>query len=388
VALRLTVGPVHSSNELKLPTEDFLVTQLLIRGFDMSKKQLIIFGVLFALSAAITVLVQAQSQGNVADFQPTSSGVDNMGVRRYRLGPGDILDVRVFGQSDLNSTVEIDEDGNISSLPFIEDPIPARCRNEKEVQKSITDAYAKYLLKPRVSVRIVDRRSRQPAVVFGAVRSPSRVQMIRRLRLHEMLATAGGITANASGTIQVVHTEPELCPEPEDLIAPISPQSAVALAKKDPKVSDVGQIETYKISSLKSGANENDPYIRPGDIVIVSEGEPVFVTGMVVAPREVIIKDQLTLQRAIAMSGGTQKMAKTNEVYVYRKKDGVLGSQYLKFNYDAIRKGKEPDVLLQPYDIIEVQQVGLGTRKGLTELLKGIGTSTLGSLPMRLPIPF
>jgi polysaccharide export outer membrane protein len=354
----------------------------------MSKKQLIIFGVLFVLSAAITVLVQAQSPGNVSDFQPTSSGVDNMGVRRYRIGPGDILDVRVFGQPDLNSTVEIDEDGNISSLPFIEDPIPARCRNEKEVQKSITDAYAKYLLKPRVSVRILERRSRQPAVVFGAVRSPSRVQMIRRLRLHEMLATAGGITANASGTIQIVHTELELCPEPEDLIASTSPQTAVAVAKKDPKVSDVGEIETYKISGLKSGTDETNPYIRPGDIVIVTEGEPVFITGLVVSPREVVIKDNLTLARAIAMAGGPQKLAKTSEIHVYRKKEGKIGSEDLKFDYDAIRKGKAQDVLLEAYDIIDVRPLGTFAPKSLGEMLKGLGTGTLGSLPLRMPLPF
>src|SRR5205814_7570777 len=127
-------------------------------------------------------------QTTVPDFQPSSStNIDNQGVRRYRLGPGDLIDVRVFGQPDLNSQVEIDEDGNISSLPFIEDPIPAKCRNEKEVQKSITDAYSKYLLKPRVSVRILERRSRQPAVVVGAVRLLSRVPMVRRLRLPEVL---------------------------------------------------------------------------------------------------------------------------------------------------------------------------------------------------------
>src|SRR6185436_13184063 len=164
----------------------------------------------------ITALSQGQSPASTSDFQMTSSNLDNQGVRRYRLGPGDILDVRVFGQPDLNSTVEIDEDGNISSLPFIEDPIPAKCRNEKEVQKSITEAYSKYILKPRVSVRILDRRSRQPAIVFGAVRLPSRVQMVRRLRLHEVLVTAGGITQNASGTIEVLHTEPEMCPDTEE----------------------------------------------------------------------------------------------------------------------------------------------------------------------------
>lgn len=350
----------------------------------MSKRLPFIFGAVFILSALVAVLAHAQSPSNVPDFQQSSSGIDNQGVRRYRLGPGDILDVRVFGQPDLNSTVEIDEDGNISSLPFIEEPISARCRNEKEVQKTITEAYSKYLLKPRVSVRVLERRSRQPAVVFGAVRSPARVPMIRRLRLHEMLATAGGITANASGTIQVVHTEPELCPEPDEIPTTI----AEATASKEPKPSDVGTIETFKISSLKAGGNETDPFIRSGDIVIVTEGEPVFVTGMVVVPRELVIKDQLTLHRAIAMAGGTQKMAKTSEIHIYRKKDGKIGSEDLKVNYDLIRKGQVEDVLLEPYDIIEVRQVGTLSGKGLGELLKGVGMGTLGSLPLRMPIPF
>src|SRR5258708_9063980 len=183
----------------------------------MSKKTLIIGAAVFSLGAVFSVLALAQSREGVPSDLPTSS-LDNEGIRRSRVGPGDLLDVRVFGQPDLNSTVEIDEDGNISSLPFVEDPIPAKCRNEKEIQKSITEAYSKYLIKPRVSVRILERRSRQPAVVFGAVRSASRIMMNRRGRLHELLAYAGGVTLGASGTIQIIHTEPELCPEPEDVI--------------------------------------------------------------------------------------------------------------------------------------------------------------------------
>src|SRR5258706_13196768 len=193
----------------------------------MSKRTLIIFGVVFGLSAIFSVLALAQSQQIAASDVP-SSAMDNMGIRRYRVGPGDILDVRVFGQSDLNSTVEIDEDGNISSLPFIEDPIPAKCHNEKEIQKSITEAYSKYLIKPRVSVRILERRSRPPAVVFGAVRSASRVMMNRRVRLHELLANAGGITFGASGTIQIIYTEAEFCPHPENVMQTV----AVSLSDK------------------------------------------------------------------------------------------------------------------------------------------------------------
>ena len=344
----------------------------------MRKKLLI----LFAVFAALGVTAFAQTQSGGTDFQP-SSGVDNQGIRRYRLGAGDILDVRVFGQPDLNSTVEVDEDGNISSLPFVEDPIPAKCKNEKEVQKVITEAYAKYILKPRVSVRILERRSRPPAIVFGAVRMPSRVSMNRRLRLHEVLVTAGGVTQNANGTIDILHTENEMCTELEDVPTTAAAASAVA-ANHSSKESDIGKLESFKIIDLKGGSDANNPIIRPGDIVIVNEGEPVFVTGAVLAPRELVIKEQLTLGRAIAMAGGVQKLANTSQVHIYRKKDGKIGSEDLKFDYDAIRKGKAPDVLLQAYDIVDVRPVGTFSSKSLGEILKGLGTSSLGTLPLRV----
>lgn len=353
----------------------------------MNKRLLIIFCALFAVPAATAVFAQSPSSGNAPDFQPTSStNIDNQGVRHYRLGPGDIIDVRVFGQADLNSTVEIDEDGNISSLPFVEDPIPARCRNEKEVQKSITEAYAKYIVKPRVSVRILERRSRQPAVVYGAVRLPSRISMNRRLRLLETLTSAGGVTQNASGSIDILHTELEMCPEPEDSVMPTKPV-ATTVAANHSKESDLGKIESYKIVDLKSGAAESNPYIRPGDIVIVKEGEPIFVTGAVVAPRELVLKEQMTLRQAIAMSGGPQKLANTSQVHIYRKKDGKIGSEDLKYDYDAIRKGKSDDVLLQPYDIVDVRPLGTFKAKSLGEMLKGVSMGTLGTLPLRVPIP-
>ena len=68
---------------------------------------------------------------------PPSPGMDIQGLKTYLLGPGDVVDVRVFGQPDLSSTAPIDSDGNLSSLPFLETPIPAKCRTDKEVQNDI-----------------------------------------------------------------------------------------------------------------------------------------------------------------------------------------------------------------------------------------------------------
>src|SRR6476660_2588845 len=132
--------------------------------------------VVFAVVTSLIVLVHAQEQQtSSAPGISTSSGIDNQGIKNYLLGPGDVLEVRVFGQPDLSSSVEIDSDGNLSSLPFLETPIPAKCRTEKQVQKDIATAYSKFINNPQVSVRISGRNNRQPATVFGAVRAPTRV---------------------------------------------------------------------------------------------------------------------------------------------------------------------------------------------------------------------
>jgi polysaccharide export outer membrane protein len=321
---------------------------------------------IFALSAS------TWSQGQ----NPTSSGgsaADAQGVGSYLLGPGDVLDVRVFAQPDLNSVVEIDGDGNISTLPFLEAPIKAQCRTDREIQRDITTAYGKYIRNPQVSVRITERKSRQPATIAGAVRTEMQVVMMRRARLHELITRAGGTTDRASGTIQIMHTVPQMCPDP---IVTVQKTAATDKAATDNNASEFG-IAIYKLADLRAGKEEADPYVWPGDIVLVNEAEPVYVIGAVVGPREIPLRDGVTLARAIAMAGGAQRMAK-DEVAIYRQKPGLVGQETLKFNYSAIKKGKEPDVPLKAYDIIDVGMSGPLSGKGLADLF----TNTLrGAVP-------
>lgn len=314
------------------------------------------------LLASAPLYAQEQSQSSsetqsAAVGQPSS--LDNMGIRNYLLGPGDTVDVRVFGQPDFNSVAEVDSDGNISSLPFIEKPIRARCRTEKEVAKDIIAAYSKYLKNPQVSVRITGRNSRPPAIVFGAVRAPSRVEMKRRVRLNEVLTVSGGFTERASGSIQILHTEPVMCPEPGETEEPAM--------SSDGKVS----LQLYKIVDLKAGKESANPFIRPGDVIIVQEAEPVYITGSVVAPQGIYMRDQMTLGRALAMVGGVTKIAKTKEVRIYRQKPGAAGQEIIKVDYAAIRKNQQPDFLLQPYDIIEVPETSVLTPSRLLPTLAG-----------------
>jgi polysaccharide export outer membrane protein len=332
------------------------------------KKQFVLVALLVSLAVPILVRTQEQSAPAGPSQGFSQPSVDNQGIRNYLLGPGDVLDVRIFGQGDLNALVEVDSDGNISSLPFLESPIPAKCRTEKAVQKDIAIAFEKYIKKPQVSVRIAERKSRQPATVFGAVRQPTRIQMQRKVRLNELMAVSGGFTERASGTIQILHTEPLMCPQPGEE-AEAAPLDGTKLP-----------LQIVKISDLRAGLPLANPVIRPGDILQVTEAEPVYVTGSVFSPQGIFLRDQLTLSRALAMVGGVRPEARVNTVKVYRQKPGAQNQETFVVDYGAIKNNKKPDFFLEAFDVIEVPEAGMFSPGRIGRTLTGLASGSLGNM--------
>jgi polysaccharide biosynthesis/export protein len=345
----------------------------------MKTKQSLLLVIAFVCALAGSVYAQ-ETQSQQTSAPPPSPGLDVQGLKVYLLGPGDVVDVRVFGQPELSSSVPVDSDGNLSGLPFLETPIRAKCRTDKDVQKDISVAYAKFINNPQVSVRISERNSRQPATVFGAVRQATRVEMKRKVRLNELMAVSGGFTERAAGTIQILHTEPLMCPE--------AGEEAEAAPIDGTKI----PLQVVTIADLRSGKTEANPVIRPGDYVLVTEAEPVYITGSVLSPGGLYLRDGLTLSRALAMVGGARKEAKLNDVKVYRQIPGSTKQDILHVDVAAIKKNTIPDFVLQPYDTIEVgesspfssQRIGQTLVGALTGSISGAISSTGTYLPMRV----
>jgi polysaccharide export outer membrane protein len=314
----------------------------------MKAKTNILLVAAFCLAAPWSLQAQEQGQGQSQGVAQgasvvSTSSIDSQGIKKYLLGPGDTLDIRVFGQPDLNWQGEVEADGNITSLPFIEAPIRAQCRTDKEVQKDIIAAYSKFLKSPQISVRLTGRNSRPPATILGAVLAPTRVQMQRRVRLNEFIAASGGYTERANGDIQILHTEPVMCPEPDEVVEPLASDGL-----------GVNVVKIIKTSELLSGRPEANPFIRPGDIINVMEAKPVYITGIVTSPQAVLLREGLTLTKALAMVGGVGANAQTSDVRIYRNKAGSAEQEIVRVDLSAIKKKKAEDVLLQPYDVVEV----------------------------------
>jgi protein involved in polysaccharide export with SLBB domain len=337
--------------------------------------------VLTFLSLAPATYAQEQSSSAPPSqpmvVQPASSqlSMDSMGVRRYLLGPGDTLDVRVFGQPEMNWQGEVDSDGNLASLPFVEKPIRAQCRTDKDVEKDIREAYAKFLKKPDVSVRVTGRNSRAPALVYGAFQVPQRVQMQRRTRLNEIFAISGGTTERSNGKILITHTQAILCPEPGDEAEQVASDGLFQLSYK-----------IYNVADLRAGREDSNPYIRPGDVVQALEAEPVYVNGSVISPQGVFLTEGLRLQRALAMVGGVRKDAKQSAIVIYRVNPKGPNREALIYDLQAIKKGQKEDPLLQAYDIIEVPEDKPGLLKTIANSMMGIAPSVFSSLGTNLPL--
>jgi polysaccharide export outer membrane protein len=315
-----------------------------------------------------------------ASAAAAGSPLDTMGIKKYLLGPGDVLDLRVYDEPQFSGALVVTDEGKIE-VPFVEEPIPALCRTDREIKKDIVTALAKYIKKPQVSLRVTEMKSRPAAVVFGAVRAPQRIDMKRRARLLELLAFSGGVTEQAGGNIQIFHTEALMCAEPEDQIAkPIdtyTPTDATQVA-----------YEIYSLPDLRNGKPEANPIIRPGDIVIVQEAQPVYMTGAVKSPQGLYLRDGMQLKQAIAMVGGLNREAKASQIVIWRRKKGESEPEKLIVNFNDIKKEKVKDIALQPYDIVDVPDGSGGIGNTLKGILMGgvtgAGTSTFATLPLRV----
>src|SRR5688500_2694625 len=217
----------------------------------MKVKSVLLVLALCCLASAAAAQDAAGSSTQMPAVSSGSPSLDSMGVKKYLLGPGDVLDLRVYNEPQFNGPLVVDDEGNIA-IPFIEAPISAQCRSDREIKVDVVKALSKYLNKPQVSLRVTEAKSRPPAVVFGAVRSPSRIQMQRRVKLLDLLATSGGVTEAAGGDIQIFHTEPVMCPDAEDLAA----VPAETFAPSDP--TQVGY-DLYSLRDLKEGKQTANP---------------------------------------------------------------------------------------------------------------------------------
>lgn len=119
----------------------------------------------------------------------------------YSIGPGDVLEISVWKNPELTSTVPVRPDGRIS-VPLLGD-VQAAGLTPLALKQTLTDGYKEYVTAPGVSVVVKEIHSRK-IYVTGEVATPGVYDLQPRAKLMQALALAGGLTPYAKGRVVVL----------------------------------------------------------------------------------------------------------------------------------------------------------------------------------------
>lgn len=122
----------------------------------------------------------------------------------YVIGAGDSLEIFVWGNQELSTTVTVRPDGKITTR-LVED-IPASGRTSTELAREVEAAYSKYVKSPVVSVivnRFVGIPTQQVRVV-GEASKPLNVPYDKNMTLLDLMIQVGGLSDFANGNSTVL----------------------------------------------------------------------------------------------------------------------------------------------------------------------------------------
>jgi polysaccharide export outer membrane protein len=142
------------------------------------------------LSSGTLPAAQNQAAGNTARDTATPSTTPD-----YKLQPGDVLEISVWKEKDLQRDVIIRPDGGLS-FPLVGD-VQTDGKTIEQLRKEITQRLAKYIPDPAVTVA-----TKQPQgnaiFVIGRVNKPGSYVSFRNLDVMQALSIAGGVTPFAA----------------------------------------------------------------------------------------------------------------------------------------------------------------------------------------------
>ena len=247
----------------------------------------------------------------------------------YRIGPKDLLDIRVQEAQELNVERRVSDTGTIN-LPYLEE-VPLGGLTESEAAAKIKTLLEKQLLqRASVTVQVREFRAR-PIAVIGSVNQPGNLPFGGRWTLLEAITAAGGLAANHGNSIFVVRRPDNGLSDQVEV--PIDD----LLVRADPKVN----IPIFP----------NDVINVPGTVEVT-----LYFLGEVAQPGALTFKstERITLLTAVARAGGLSERA-ANKIVV-RRTDRLGKQQQIFADYKRILAGKDPDISLQSGDVIYVKE--------------------------------
>jgi polysaccharide export outer membrane protein len=281
------------------------------------------------------------------DSAPSPQPVSVHGISDdYRVGPGDVIDVRVIDHAELRQSLRISNAGEIS-FPML-GLVPVNDLTVFEIEVEIADRLREAKLIQDADVLVsISTYEAKPFFVWGAVANPGEFVMSQRLSVTDAILMAGGLAANAANEAMLYRREP-LSAAAAETEAPSGEPTTESLAER--------QSVKIDLVPFKQGRYLDTAVpLRRGDVLVVPRRtmNMFFVVGEVFDPRNFPYPPDrtITASQAISRAQGPLPTAKLSDGKLIRY-DEEGTRQELDVNYAAILEGRQADFPIQANDII------------------------------------
>ena len=267
----------------------------------------------------------------------------------YRIGPRDVLTLTIFagGEQQNVSSMTVSSQGMIN-FPFI-GPVMAKGLTVSQLEDKVTKPLAAdYFVNPEVNIVISEYHSLH-YYISGAVGTPGLYEMKSRATLLELIAKAGGASADHGNIAYILH--------PSSDHTSSKKQNQDPYSDKDPLKVDLNKL-------LDKGDMNQNVELQSGDVVYVPlqssqnlSASKIYVEGEVKSPGVYTYQEGLTALNACIMAGGFSKFAAPNRTRIIRQNGDKL--IIIKINLNAVKDGKIPDAEIKPGDRINIPETWL-----------------------------
>ena len=234
----------------------------------------------------------------------------------YRIGAQDVLNITVFGESDLSAKYTVEQDGTFT-FPLI-GRVTAGGVTLREVEQDVRKRLADgYLRNPQVTVNVETYRS-QRILVLGEVRAPGEYQLTGDTTLLAALARAGSTTPAAAHEAVIVR----------------SPRRSTSIGEPN----EAAEIIKIDLVALQAGNIALNLSLQDGDTVNVPKAQSVFVSGYVRAPGAYPVEADTSVLQVLSLAGGVTDRGAANRITVQRTVKGKKVEVKAKLT-DAVQPG-------------------------------------------------
>ncbi len=265
------------------------------------------------------------------------------------LGPGDEVEVTVYGAPDLSGHSRVSAEGNIS-MPLI-GYVRIGGLSDSEAEGAIEAKLRQdnVLNNPQVSVYVKDYGSSGISVA-GEVAKPGFYSILGPHRLFDVLQAAGGLTDKAANEVVISHRD-----------------------QKD--------ATTLSISKNPAEIAASNVDLKPGDTVVVPKAGIVYVLGEVTRPGGYVLNSTggVTVLQVVAVAGGPTHVASAGKTRLLRRNGN--GFQEQPINLKKLLRGKAHDVSVRNDDILFIPSSAIKEALNAGALVAAASTAAIYHVP-------